>query len=203
MWLNGSINWQPSLAVCQRGDGACQIGLRFWHGLLISCHGRLRWRPQHAAEFPVRNLTELVGVHGGGRHLISQTSKAIGQAHHEGDRQHPMKELDRPHHGCFLPYFASSRIIWFFTVFFSNSVKFGPDNPELRMVRILVRMADRFFPRRLQISGVVRFSIQRSFASFVRSSLTPFHRTSTVLIASGGSTTCTSPRPGAAGRAWI
>jgi len=129
------------------------------------------------------------------RHVVCHTAKAVCETHHKDNAQDPMEKLDRRHHRVFLPNFASSRIIWFFTVVFSNSVKFRSDNPELRMVRILRRTADRLLPRRLQISGVVIFSIQRSLASFVKSSSTPFHRTSTVLIASGGSTTCTSLRP--------
>ncbi len=54
---------------------------------------------------------------------------------------------------------------------------------------------DRDLPRTPQILGIIIFLIQRSLASSFKSSLTLFHRTSTVLIASGSSTTCTSLAP--------
>ena len=85
-------------------------------------------------------------------------------------------------------------------IFRSRSVKFSSAIAPLRMVRRLVRTADRFFPILRQISGVDTFSIQRSFASSVKSNLTPFHRTKTNLRASGGSNTRSSAPPLRKGR---
>src|SRR5262249_34523855 len=56
-------------------------------------------------------------------------------------------------------------------------------------------MADRLLPKTRQRAGVFIFSIQRSFASCVKSILTPFHRTRYVLIASGCSHMLASRRP--------
>ena len=151
-----------------------------------------------------------MGVDGGLSHLVGEVGKGISQPQSENNSQNPWQKLNCTHVAYFLNSELTELSLKFFCcrsktsisslmaswmLIFSNSSKFIFETPQLRMVRILTWTVDRDHCRVLQICGSDIFLIQRSLASSFKSILTEFHLTSTVLIASGGSTTCTSPAP--------
>jgi hypothetical protein len=152
-----------------------------------------------------------VSVNSSFSHFISELHKCICHSHCEDNSQYPLQKSNWCLHdillltrwsaefdlnwACSLNSFSVSIFILLWISFFSLSSKFSCDTPLLRSVRILRLMAVRLNPKIWQSSCDFIFSIQRSLASFVKSILTPFHRTSTVLIASGCSTTCSSLTP--------
>ncbi len=136
-----------------------------------------------------------MGVCGRHRHPIGELGERTRQAKDNNESHKPPDPFYRAHFFLISPKDSSSRFICVWMRFFSTSVKFSPEIPDLRIVRILPRTLDRLRPKIRQRSGVFSFSIQRSLASCAKSVLTPFHRTSTHLIASGCSSTCRSPPP--------